>query len=188
MKSIIKFAIFITYTILIFFIKDLKILICLFLLNLVISGLLKIRFKDMLYNLKIFFPFIFFTVILNIIFANLNEGILIGIRIIICYNITYIFSKRTSTTEIAETIKKLFYPLKIFRVNVDNIGVIVSIAICTIPVLRDEIYALTQAMKSKGKLMKLNSMVIVMKPMLISILRRTNHMEKCLKAKGYVDE
>ncbi len=188
MKNIFKFIVFIIYTILIFFINDFKILICLLLINLVILGVLKIKFKDMIYNFKIFFPFILFTVILNIIFANLNEGILIGIKIIICYNVTYIFSKRTTTTEIAETIKKLFYPLKIFRVNVDNIGIIVSVSICIIPVLRDEISALTQAMKAKGKLMKVSSILIVMKPMLISILRRTNQMEKCLIAKVYIDD
>lgn len=188
MKNVVKFIVFITYTVLIFFIKDIKILISLFLLNLVVSGLLKIKFKDMLYNFKIFFPFILFTVILNIIFANLNEGILIGIRIIICYNVTYIFSKRTTTTEIAETIKKLFYPLKIFGVNVDNIGIIVSVSICIIPVLRTEMSSLIQTMRAKGKLMKLSSIVIIMKPMLISILRRTNQMEKCLIAKAYVDD
>jgi len=187
MKNLVKLIIFIVCTILIFFIKDLRILICVFLLNLIVSGILKIKLKGMLYNFKIFLPFILFTVILNIIFSSINDGILIGIRIIICYNATYIFSKRITTTELAETIKKLFYPLKIFKVNVDNIGIIVSISICIIPVLRDEISALIQAMRAKGKLIKLNSMVIIMKPMLISILRRTNQMEKCLISKAYVD-
>lgn len=187
MKNILKFIIFIIYTISIFFIDNSIILGCMFLFNFTISLLLKINLKGMFYNLKILLPFIIFTSVINIVFASLYEGIIIGIRIIICYITTYIFSKTLTVFEISDTIEKLCYPLKIFRIDTNNIGIMVSISICMIPVLKNEIHTLMQAMKSKGKLVKVNSIIIVMKAILISILRKTNHMEKTLIAKGYID-
>lgn len=188
MKNIIKFVIFIIYTILIFFINDLRLLVGLFLLNCMITVILKIGLKKMLYSFRMVLPFIAFTVLVNIIFDGLYSGIIIGIRIIICYNATYIFYKKITVLEIIDAIQKLCYPLKIFKINTNNIGMIVSISICIIPVLKSEIYSLSKTMKSKGKLIQIKSTIIIMKPMLISILRRTNQIEKTLIAKAYIEE
>ena len=187
MKNIIKFITFITYTVSIFFINDLRLLVGLFLLNFIIAIILKTNLKRMFYNFRVLLPFIVFTVLINIFFDSLYDGIIIGIRIMICYNITYIFSKTITVLEVADTIQKICYPLKMFKINTNNIGMIVSISICMIPVLKSEIHAISQAMKSKGKLVKINSTIIIMKSMLISILRRTNQIEKTLIAKAYME-
>lgn len=188
MKNIVKFSIFMIYTIFIFWINNLKLLVGIFFLNFLLTMLLKINIKRMFYHLKIVLPFIIFTMLINIIFASLYDGVVIGIRLMICYHITYIFSKTLTVLEIADTIQKLCYPLKIFQINTNSIGMMVSIAICMIPVLKNEIYTLMQAMKSKGKPIKINSIIIIMKPMLISILRKTSQIEKTLMAKAYVEE
>lgn len=188
MKNIIRFIAFIAYTILIFLLNDLKLLCYIFFLNFIMAILLKIELKRMFYNLKILLPFIIFTMLINIILANLYDGIMIGIKLIICYNITYIFSKTVTILEIVDTIQKVCYPLKIFKINTNNIGIMISISICMIPVLKNEIYTLIQAMKSKGEQIKINSIIIIMKPMLISILRKTSNIEKTLISKAYTEE
>lgn len=188
MKNIVKFIIFIIYSILIFLVNDLKLLGSIFLLNFFIAMLLKIDLKRMFYNFKILLPFIVFTMIINILFDSLYDVFLIGIRLMICYNITYIFSKTLTVLEISDTIQKLCYPLKILKINTTNIGMMVSISICMIPVLKNEIYTIMQAIKSKGRPIKINSIIIVMKPMLISILRKTSQIEKTLIAKAYIEE
>ncbi len=188
MKNIIKFIIFIIYTILIFILNDIKILICLLLLNFIITILLKIRLKNMFYHLKILLPFIIFTMGINIFLAGLYDGIIMGIRIFICYHITYIFSKTYTFLELADMIQKLCYPLKIFKINTNHIGIMVSISMCMIPVLKNEISTRMQAIKSKGKPLKMNNIIILMKPILISILTRTNQMEKTLISKAYSDD
>lgn len=188
MKSISKFIVFLISTISIFFINNLIFLLVLLLINVMIEMILKINLKKMYYNLSLLVPFITFTVIINILVDNFYNAILIGIRIIICYNITYIFSKLFTTLELGYTIEKICYPLKIFKINTKNIGMIVSISICMIPVLRDEIKAIIRAMKAKGKIMRINSIKIMMKPLLISVLKRTAQIEKVLIAKAYVEE
>ncbi len=188
MKNIVKFIIFIICTISIFFLNNLKLLGSIFFLNFIIAIALKICLKRMLYNLKILLPFVILTMLINILLDSLYDGIIIGIRIIICYNITYIFSKTLTVLEVADTIQKLCYPLKIFKININNIGMMVSISICMLPVIKNEIYTLIRVMKSKGRIMKINSIIIIMKPMLISILRKTSQIEKTLIAKAYVEE
>ncbi len=188
MKNMIKLIIFIVYTIAIFFISDFILLAVLFLLNFLIAVILKINLKNMLYNLKILLPFIIFTSGINIVFDSLIAGILIGVRILICYNVTYVFSKTMTSSELANAIKSLCFPLKLFKINTENIGLMVSISICMIPVLKSEIYSVIQAMKSKGKIIKINGIAVAMKPILISILRRTNEIEKTLIARGYESE
>lgn len=188
MKNIVKFIIFIIYTISIFFLNNLKLLGCMFFLNFIIAIILKIDLKRMRYNLKILLPFVIFTMLINIFFDSLYDGIVIGIRIIICYNITYIFSKTLTVLEVADNIQKICYPLKAFKININNIGLMVSISICMIPVIKNEIYTLMQAIKAKGRIMKINSIIIIMKPMLISILRKTSQIERSLRAKAYTEE
>ena len=48
----------------------------------------------------------------------------------------------------------------------------VSISICMIPVFKSELYSVIQAMKSKGKMMRISSITIIMKPILISVKKR----------------
>lgn len=188
MKNVIKLIIFIIYTISIFFINNFAFLGILFLLNCVIAIISKIDLKRMICNFRIILPFIIFTIFINILLDGLYDGVIIGVKIFNCYIATYIFSKVLTISEIADTIQKLCYPLKIFKINTNNIGIIVSISICMIPVLKREMYALIQAMKSKGKSIKINNIIIIMKSIFISILIRSCQIERTLISKAYREE
>jgi len=85
---------------------------------------------------------------------------------------------------IANVIEKICFPIKLFSVDTSSIGLVVSISICMIPVLRSEINDVMRSMNSKGKVVGVKSVMIIMRPILVSILRRTNEMEKCLILKG----
>ena len=184
MKNVLKFVAFLVYTIIIFQIRNFKILGALFVINSLFALILKIQLKNIWYAFKIFLPFILFTVIVNIIFSSLQEGILIGVRILICYYTTYIYAKTVSISEIADTIEKFFYPLKIFKIDTKQIRMIVSIALCMIPVLKNEMITLKNTMKSRGQNWNVRNSIILLKPMMISILRKTNEMEKTLISRG----
>ena len=185
MKNFLRFLFFICYTISIFFIDDYGMLAILFIVNLLLTFVLELPLKNLLYNLKILFPFILFTVIVNIIFDSVYFGILIGFRLLMCYHITYLFSKSISIRDFAGVIEKLFFPLKLFGVNTKNIKMIVSISLCMVPVLKNEIGSIINSFKSKGQLVNVHSLVIISKPMIISLFRRTSAMEKTLISKGY---
>lgn len=90
-----------------------------------------------------------------------------------------------TTLEFVSVIQNMLYPLKIFKINPENIGMMMRIAFCVLPILKTEIEQKRYALKAKGMEPKLSNITIMIKPLLISILRRTNEMEKSLEAKGY---
>lgn len=185
MKNVLKFVLFLVYVIGIFFIDDLKILILLGILNFAFMKMTDILIKNFLETLKFVLPFFVFTAILNAILANLKTGVIIGIRLLLVYQITNLFSKQMTQSEFAKVIEKILYPLKIFKINPEEIGMIISISLCVLPILKSEIEQKKDALKAKGADAKIKSLWIALKPAMISILRRTSEMEKTLKAKGF---
>jgi len=133
--------------------------------------------------------FIAFTVIINIIFADLKFAILIGIRLILVCNLSYIFSKTISNTEIGDVIEKLVYPLKIFKINPKEIGLMVTIALSFIPIMKEEFSQIKNVLKVKGikptNLNLLKNLNLIFRPFFVSVLQRLNEIEMSLKAKGY---
>lgn len=184
-KNIFKFIIFIIYTIAIFFIKNPIIIAVLFLIDLSLFFISKLDYKNLLYNLKWASFVIIFTVIINIIFDSLYTGILFGVRLLLCYFTTYIFSKNIKIYELTEVIETITYPLKIFKINTREIGIIISIAICMIPVLRFEINTIKNSLISKGQKPGISFIKNASKPLMISILMKTDELEKTLIAKAY---
>ena len=186
-KNVIKFILFIIYTICIFFIKNSKLLLIVFIFNIFLALVYKIKPLKIIKSLKVLLPFVTLVAIVNLLLEGLDYALIISIKIVLCYNVTYIFSKTMSVMEIANVIQTLFYPLKLFKIDNKEIGVIVSIAICMIPVFKKEVSELINSMKSKGKELKPSSFLFVVKPFFISMLRRTSQIEKTLIAKGYVE-
>lgn len=134
-----------------------------------------------MHYLKILVPFVLFTVILNIFLGSLNLSILMAIRLLMAYQVTFIFLNLMTSIELADVIQNLTFPLRIFKVNPEKIGLIVSISFCVIPILKKEVEQKKYALKVKGA----SNLLLTMEPIFISILRRTNEMEKALRAKAY---
>ena len=124
MKNLIKFILFLIYTIGIFFIKDYIVIYLIAVFNIMLMVILKINIQKAIKNLIKLSPFILFTAFINILFADIQFAILIGIRLILVCNLSYIFAKTISYTEFGEIIEKIMYPLKIFGVNPKEIGLV----------------------------------------------------------------
>jgi energy-coupling factor transport system permease protein len=94
--------------------------------------------------------------------------------------------------EFAKVIEDIFYPLKIFKVEPKNIGIIISIALAFIPILKKELEDLKYLLKIKGFKVTffniLKNISLVSKPFFVSILRKVNDLENTLLIKGYVQE
>ncbi len=185
MKNVFKLLLFIIYIIVIFSIKNYELLVIYILINFIISKIVNVKFLGFLENIKTIMILVIFTAIVNMIFGSIEDGIILGIRILIAYNITYIFSKIFDVLEISNTIEIILKPLYIFKINVKNISLIISIALCMIPILKDELEQTKNSLKSKGYKFKLNNLNLYIKPVIISILKRTDELEKTLIVKGY---
>ena len=189
MKNLIKFILFLIYTIGIFFIKDYITLGLIEIFNIILMLALKINILNSIKNLVKLVPFILFTVVINILLVELKFAILMGVRLILVCNLTYTFSKTISNTEIGDVIEKLVYPLKIFKINPKEIGLMVTIALAFIPIMKAEFSQIKNVLKAKGikptKLNLLKNLNLIFRPFFVSVLQRLNEIELALKAKGY---
>ncbi len=149
----------------------------------------KININKAIKSLIKLMPFILFTVVINIIFVDLKFAILIGVRLILVCNISYVFSKTISYTEFGEVIEKLLFPLKIFKANPKEIGIIITIALSFMPILKDELLQIKNSLKAKGMNMTNINLIknanLIFKPFFVSVLQRINEVEMSLRAKGY---
>ena len=137
--NIIKFLVFLIYVILIFFIKNNTALIVAASINMLLILLLKINFKKLINSIIKISVFIIFTVIINIFIVDINYALLMGLRLILVCIITYIFSSIISYLEFATVIENISYPLKIIGIDPKEIGILVSISIAFIPILKEEL-------------------------------------------------
>lgn len=185
MKNVFKLLFFIIYVIAIFSIKNPEILAIYIIINFIISKILNTNFLGFLENIKILMILVILTTIINIIFGSVEDGIVLGIRILIAYNITYMFSTTFNILEFSQTIEIILKPLYFFKINVKNISLMISIALCMIPILSEELEQTKNSLKSKGYKFRLNNLDLYIKPIMISILKRTDELEKTLIVKGY---
>jgi energy-coupling factor transporter transmembrane protein EcfT len=189
MKNLIKFILFLIYSVAIFFIKDYRLLVLVAIVNIVLMFILKINFKKSMQNLLKLFIFIAFTVIINLFFDTFKAAILIGIKLILVCNITYTFSKVLSYVQLAQVIEKILYPLKIFKINTRDIGIVVCIALTFIPILKEEFNQIKNVLEIKGFKYNIFNIIknsnLVFKPFFISVLQRINELEDSIKIKGY---
>lgn len=187
--NIIKFILFITYIIGIFFINNLYILASAILLNILLMIFAKVNIQKAIVNLFKLLPFILFTSLINFFVIDLGSAILITVRLIIICNISYVFSKTITYLEFANVIETIFYPLKIFKIDPKDVGLIVTIALSFMPIMKDELLQMKNNLKVKGiRLTKINlikNIGLIFKPFFVSVLQRINEIEMSLKAKGY---
>ena len=189
MRNLIKFILFLIYSVGVFFVEDYRVLALILVFNISLMMIAKIRLKNALDNTIKLLPFILFTIAINTIFADLRFSILIGVRLVLVCNLSYVFSKTISYMEFAEVIEKVVYPLKVFGINPKEIGLMVSIALSFVPIMKNEFSQIRNVLKVKGiKLTVFNLLKnsgLVFKPFFISVMQRLNEIEMSLKAKGY---
>ncbi len=185
MKDLINLILFISYLILIFYINNFVMLFCLLILNISIMLIFKLNIFDFLKQLLVLTPFLFITGLINFFTSNLEYGLFILIRLIVAYSLTFTFIKMVTISEIANALEKLLFPLKIFRIDVSKFSLIISIGISVLPSLLDEFNQKLDCLKAKGFKINIFNMIVIFRPLLISILLRTNEFEDALISKGF---
>ncbi len=191
MLTVVGFIVFLIYASLIFFIKAKELLLLSLFINIILMLIFKINLKKAAIFILKLLPFILFTVILNVLFGSLWVGVLIGIRLILVCNVTYIFSQKMTPKKIQFSIEKILTPLKIIKVNPKEIGIIVSIALSFIPILQKEIENLKYSLISKGYNLSLKNLIkkpnYILIPLITSVIKKTSEIEQSMVSKGYTN-
>lgn len=184
MKDIIKFIMFIIYSTSIFFFPNNQSILIFISINLIAMIYVKVHIKKVLLGTIKILPFIIFTFLINCLLDEVVKAMWIGIKLLIVCNITMIYARTTTVTGIAETIKTLCVPLKIFKINTEEIKMIVCISLSMIPILKRDLSEMKAACKAKNIKFNIKNMKIILSKFLLSLLMRVNQIEEALIAKG----
>ena len=145
MKNGIKFLLFLIYSTSIFFFPNHQIVLVFLFFNLLAMTLMRKHAKDISIRTFKILPFILFTFIINCLLDNLVNALWVGIKLLLVCNITIIYSKTTTVTGIAETIQLLCTPLKIFKINTEEIKIMICISLAMIPILKKDLNEIGRA-------------------------------------------
>lgn len=185
MKNGIKLLIFILSTTIVFFVDNVLATCAFFVLGLIEIIHFKIQLKEIIRFYSKILLFIILTVLVNAIAEEAKNAIMLGFKLITVCNFICIYYKNTTSRELVKGLEWILSPLKIIKVNVEDISIIISIAITFIPILLREINLLKSSLKIKNYKLKINTINIIMKPFLISLLKKIDEIDKILKVKAY---
>lgn len=187
MKHTIQFILFIIYTVSIFFISNFYILTSILFINIILMFFYKIPFLKIIYNLCYVTPFILITAIFNFFLSDISYTLLVISRLYLVCNITYIFSNIISFTNISKALKNIFMPLKILKINIDEISLIIQISIIFLPILTNEFHQLKYSLKSKHtSIFSITGIMLCSKILLNNTFKRINSIEHSLNSKGII--
>lgn len=86
---------------------------------------------------------------------------------------------------VSKTIKILCTPLKIFKINPEDIQLLVSISLSMLPILKKELNDVKDACRAKNISFNFKNSKYILSRFLMSIIRKTNYIEESLIYKGY---
>ena len=180
---------FFIYSALLFLIENFYILGFIFIFNLVVSLLVKIPLKRHFKIITRNILFVIFITLCNLLFSNTFESIKVGVRLFLVIDYTYIMGCFFDEMTLRIAFRYLFYPLKIFKVNIDNLTLIIVVSLTFIPILRDEATMIKYSLKSKGFDFKFKNVIKRPHVYLITyfnnLLDRIDELEKSLKLKAF---
>jgi energy-coupling factor transport system permease protein len=156
-----------------------------FVINIVAMILTKVRPLAALKYIFSLLPFVIFAAVFNFALGFWEDALFLTARLILICNITQCYKKVVSASDLSSAIEKLFTPLKLFKIDSKDIGLMVCISLAFIPVLRRDFNHIRLALAAKGMKLSFKTLKYVLKPFFIGIFQRTDEISDALKAKAY---
>lgn len=130
------------------------------------------------------------------IFSVSLEGIFQGLQVILRVSMVMVAGNllmmTTAPMEITTALQKLIYPLKYLKVPVEDVAMIITVAIHFIPILMEEADMIKKAQTARGarfESKKLYEKAIDVLPLVIPVFiaafRRADQMATAMEARGY---
>lgn len=123
---------------------------------------------------------------------GITNAIFIFIRFTVIILISTVMTVTTMPLEIADAIEWLLMPLKLFKVPVDKIALVMSIALRFVPTLFDETVKIMNAQRSRGAdfnngglITRAKAITPLLVPLFISSLETAVDLSTAMESRGY---
>ncbi len=168
----------------------------------------KIPLKMYVKGLKPVLFILLFTSVLNIFYGKgeplwqwgvlkitedgIKTAVFVSVRIVALIMISCILTYTTSPTDLTDALERIMKPLKIFRIQVHEIAMMMTIALRFIPTLLEETEKIMNAQKARGADMesgglikKLKAMLPVLIPLFVSAFNRAFELAVAMECRCY---
>ena len=177
--KILSFLFFLIFSLGLFFINNLYIVLSIFFISLFLSFIFKIKLP--IYSFFLFFLGINFF--FNYLLSSLNNALIVTLRLLIMFIVVNLFIQKIGVNSLGEIIGQI--------TRSEELALIITISLSFIPIMIKEIEAIKKCLVSKN--FPLNFKNILTKPNVFvltffnNLFKRVNEMEKSFIARG-VDE
>lgn len=179
----------ICYSLAVFLVQNIWFLVACTVFNLLLLIITRVSPKKLLRNTIGILPFLIIVFLFNLIFDTVINSLIIIWRIFIVTNYCFIFSVNISPSKLASGFSILLYPLKLFKVNTDRLGIMLVITFNFIPILRGKTYSMKNTLKARHAKFTLKNMVSMLVFMFtiyfVELVKMSNELERAMMARNY---
>lgn len=159
-------------------------------------------------GLKFIFVIIIFTLFINLFYGtgkpilsfgvlsitedSINRSLFMSLRLINIVVLSLILTFTTLPTDLTIAFETLMKPLGIFKINIGEISMMLSIAIRFIPTLLEEIQKIMDAQKSRGAdiengniIKRIKALIPILVPLFVSSFRRAYDLACAMECRCY---
>ena len=180
---------FIAYSLAAFIINNIWVLLGFTLFNVVLLISFRIKFIKILKNLWRIFWFSAIVFAFNVIFDSVIASLIVVWKIVIVTNFAFILSQTMSPANMATGFAQLFYPLKLLKVDVQEIALMFVIAFNFIEIFSQELRTLKMCLKARkfniGFKTIFTKLHIILLMFFANLFKRVSSLEMSLKVRGY---
>lgn len=136
-----------------------------------------------------------FTVLvhaLNFTLAGLLDGLFVAARIALLAIACMLLTFTTSSVELTAGMTRLLLPLRMLKVPVDDLALVISLALRFIPLTADEAYAIRRAQMARGADFESGSLLSrvrawgrVLTPLIVRLFLQAEELARALDARCY---
>ena len=122
---------------------------------------------------------------------GLSKAAFFSLRLLIFVSVVFLVTLTSSPSELAEAMARIIRPLRRFKVPVNDLGLILFIAMRFIPVLYQEFLAIRNAQAIRGVdfsgslIKKVRRLTAIIVPVLVAAISRADELALAMEARGY---
>jgi energy-coupling factor transport system permease protein len=184
MINTLKFVSLFAYTILVFFFSGYRLAVFAA-LNVTAMIITRMSPVSALKYLAVLLPFIGFACVFNLALGYAEDAVNLALRLVLIGNITQCYKKTANAADLSGAIETLFSPLRVFKIEGRDIGLMVCISLAFLPVLRRDFASIRRALRAKGMRLNSRNLKYLLLPFFTGIFRRTGEISRALRARGY---
>lgn len=180
---------FIAYSTCVFCFTNLWFLLVCSLFNILLMCIFRIKPKKVIKNLSKITVFTLFVFCFNIIFDSVVNSLFVAWKIVIVANFSFIFSYKLSPTQLATGLSQLLFPLKLFKINTNDIVIMLVIALNFVSIISVETKTFKQSLLARNIRLNLKTFFteshLLFIAYFVNLLQKVDDIEKALLIRNY---